>query len=111
MRDSPLAVIRWAELPPTVSAGETGTVTERVAEVGRLRTRLVEFSSNYRADHWCSRGHIVFVLDGSLVTDLADGRRVETPAGTGFQVGDGGPGHRSSARSGAKVFIVDQIDP
>jgi hypothetical protein len=70
---------------------------------------LVEFSANYRADHWCSRGHIVFVLEGSLVTDLADGRRVETPAGTGFQVGDGEPGHRSSARSGAKVFIVDQI--
>ena len=32
----------------TVSAGETGTVAERVAAVGGLRTRLVEFSSNYR---------------------------------------------------------------
>jgi len=62
-----------------------------------------------RANHWCSRGHIVFVLEGSLVTDLADGRRVETPAGTGFQVGDGEPAHRSSAVAGATVFIVDQM--
>jgi hypothetical protein len=109
MSDNPFAVIRWSELSPVITTGETGTVTERVAEVGGLRTRLVEFSANYRANHWCSRGHIVFVLEGTLVTDLADGRRVETPAGTGFQVGDGEPAHRSSADSGATVFIVDQM--
>jgi hypothetical protein len=67
MRDTPFAVIRWSELSPTITAGETGTATERVAEVGGVRTRLVDFSANYRANHWCSRGHIVFVLEGSLV--------------------------------------------
>jgi len=70
---------------------------------------LAEFSANYRANHWCSRGHIVFVLQGNLVTGLADDRRVETPAGTGFQVGDAESAHRSSAVSGATVFIVDQM--
>ena len=45
MRDTPFAVIRWSELSPTITAGEAGTVTERVAEVGGLRTRLVDFST------------------------------------------------------------------
>jgi len=42
------------------------------------------------------------------VTDLADGRRVRNAGGTGFS-GDGEPAHRSSAVTGATVFIVDQV--
>jgi hypothetical protein len=81
MSDNPFAVIRWSELSPTITTGDTGTVTERVAEVEGLRTRLVKFSANYRANHWCSRGHVVFVVEGTLVTDLADGRRLRDASG------------------------------
>jgi len=109
MRHTPFSVVRWSELSPTLTAGETGTATQRLAEVGGLRTRLVEFSAHYRADHWCSQGHLVFVASGSLVTELEDGRRFETPAGSGFQVGDGKPAHRSSTVGGATVFIVDSV--
>jgi hypothetical protein len=58
------------------------------------------------ADHWCAKGHIVFCLEGELVTELKDGRRFTLGPGTSYQVADNAESHRSSTRGGAKVFIV-----
>jgi len=38
-------------------------------------------SPGYLADHWCSKGHILYVLDGVLHTELEDGRNVTLTAG------------------------------
>ncbi len=35
----------------------------------------------YLADHRCDRGHILYVLEGSLVSELKDGRRFTLSAG------------------------------
>ena len=56
--------------------GETGTARWRTRQFGDIRVRVVEYSPGYLADHWCSKGHILFVLDGVLHTELEDGRRV-----------------------------------
>jgi hypothetical protein len=50
---------------------------------------------------------VLLVLEGELETELEDGRRFVLRAGTSYQVADGREGHRSSTRTGARLFIVD----
>jgi hypothetical protein len=68
---------------------------------------MVEYSANYRADHWCTKGHIVLCIAGELRTELADGRVYSLRPGTSYQVADGVDAHRSSSAAGATLFIVD----
>ena len=103
----PFAATDWEQVPASEIEGERGTARQRTVEAGNLRLRMVEFSPGYRADHWCPRGHVVLVLEGALTTELKDGRRFESPAGTSFQVADGDGFHLVSTAAGAKVFIVD----
>jgi quercetin dioxygenase-like cupin family protein len=103
----PYTHIDWAELKPTEQAGTTGKVTSRMVETGNLRIRTLEFSPGYMADHWCERGHVVYVLDGEVVHETSDGKMSVLTAGQSYAVSDGAPGHRTFTRSGAKVFILD----
>lgn len=50
-------------------------------QAGNVRVRLATYSPGYVADHWCSRGHILFVLEGVLVTELRDGRTFRLTSG------------------------------
>jgi hypothetical protein len=69
---------------------------------------MVEYTPGYLADHWCDRGHVLLVLEGELVSELRDGRSSTLTAGMSYQVSDfGDPAHRSSTKTGAKLFIVD----
>ena len=96
------------KVPPTVHPGETGEAAWRSFAVGDLRVRLVEYSRGYLADHWCERGHVLFVLEGELVTELRDGRTIRLTPGMSYQVSDkGDAAHRSATATGAKLFIVD----
>jgi hypothetical protein len=77
-------------------------------ELGDVRVRQVEYSAGYLADHWCERGHILFVLEGELITELKDGRTFRLVRGMSYQVSDfGDAAHRSSTDTGAKLFIID----
>lgn len=97
----------WAEVPVDRHAGEVGEALWRTLDFGGVRVRRVDYSVGYVADHWCHKGHILFVLTGQLVTALDDGRVVVTPAGSSYQVADGRQAHRSSAPAGASLLIVD----
>jgi quercetin dioxygenase-like cupin family protein len=68
---------------------------------------MVEYSAGYKADHWCSKGHILLVLEGELRTELEDGRVTVLKPGQSYQVADGAEPHRSSTAAGARLFIVD----
>ena len=68
---------------------------------------MVQYSAGYRADHWCSKGHILLCLQGELHTELQDGRRFVLHPGMSYQVADGAEPHRSSTEPGATLFIVD----
>ena len=104
----PFTVTDWSSVDATVHPGTTGQAIWRTLNVGDVRIRQVEYSPGYLADHWCERGHILYVLEGVLETELRDGRRFTLRAGEGFQVSDGGDAaHRSSTSTGAKLFIVD----
>jgi hypothetical protein len=97
----------WGTVPTTEHAGETGMAIWRTLETGNIRVRMVDYTPGYRADHWCSRGHVLLVLAGELVTELADGRRIVLPAGSSYEVAENAEPHRSETSTGAKLFIVD----
>jgi hypothetical protein len=76
--------------------------------IGDLRVRMVEYSQGYLADHWCDRGHVLYVVSGELDTELRDGRKFKLLPGMSYQVSDfGDAAHRSSTITGATLFIVD----
>jgi hypothetical protein len=103
----PFATVDWATIEPTVHPGERGVAHWRTQHAGDIRLRVVEYSPGYCADHWCAKGHILFVLDGLLDTELADGRTVRLTAGMSYQVADDSMPHRSTTTDGARLFIVD----
>ena len=107
MSDIPFGTTDWSAVPLTEHKGETGVATWRTRDFGGIRVRMVEYSPGYMADHWCSKGHILLVLDGELDTELEDGRRVTLKSGQSYQVADGAEPHRSRTAKGAKLFIVD----
>jgi len=103
----PFGVTDWSTVPATEHPGETGVAYWRTVEQGNIRVRLVVYSPGYLADHWCSRGHVLYVLAGELVTELKDGRRFTLLPGQSYQVADDEEPHRSRTESGATLFIVD----
>ena len=100
-------VTDWNVVPTTEHPGETGVARWRTVEQGNIRVRIVEYSPGYLADHWCSRGHVLYVLAGELVTELKDGRRFTLLPGQSYQVADDEEPHRSRTAHGATLFIVD----
>ena len=107
MTDIPFGTTDWSSVEATEHKGETGVATWRTRTFGGIRVRLVEYSPGYRADHWCSKGHILLCLEGELHTELADGRTFVLTPGVSYQVADNAEPHRSSTVAGAKLFIVD----
>ncbi len=71
------------------------------------RLRLVEFLSGFSDPNWCLKGHVVFVIEGTLESEYADGvsRR---EAGQAFIVPPGVK-HRSRnpGAAPARLLIVD----
>ena len=104
----PFTVTDWSKIEPTRHPGVTGEALWRTFNVGDLRVRMVEYSAGYLADHWCDRGHVLYVLEGELVSELKDGRKFTLSAGMSYQVSDfGDAAHRSFTATGVKLFIVD----
>ncbi len=107
MSDIPFGTTDWSTIEPTEHRGERGTATWRTRRFGAIRVRMVQYSAGYRADHWCSKGHILLCLQGELHTELQDGRHFVLRPGMSYQVADGAEPHRSATESGATLFIVD----
>jgi len=103
----PFTVTDWSRVPATEHAGTTGLALWRTLEIGDVRIRLVEYSPGYLADHWCERGHILYVVEGELQTELQGLETVTLRPGMSYEVSDHRSSHRSSTKTGAKLFIVD----
>ena len=97
----------WDAIEATEHAGVTGRALWRTKQFGGLRLRMVDYSAGYLADHWCERGHVLLVLEGSLATELRDGSVVQLVAGQSYEVANNVDPHRSSTTTGARLFIVD----
>lgn len=82
--DVPFTVTDWSRVPVTEHKGDHGVATWRTFEQGSIRVRLVEYSPGYVADHWCQRGHVLYVLKGELLTELANGEQHTLRAGMSY---------------------------
>lgn len=105
--DIPFGTTNWSQIDRTEHRGESGIAYWRSQHFGDIRVRMVEYTPGYRADHWCSKGHILLCLSGELHTLLEDGRTFTLKPGMSYHVADGAEPHRSSTEMGATLFIVD----
>ncbi len=103
----PFDTIDWDQVQETLHPGDTGTAHWQTRHLGDVRIRRVRYSPGYTADHWCTKGHVLLCVEGSLRTDLADGRRTTLRPGDCYTVGDDSEPHRSSTVTGATLFVVD----
>lgn len=103
----PFQSVDWNAVAKIEHRGETGTSWWQTLEFPGLRVRIVEYSAGYVADHWCSKGHIVQCLSGEFVTEQKGGERVTLTEGMTYVVSDDLSSHRSVAKTGAKLLIID----
>ena len=104
----PIGAIDWSDVPAVTGPGETGTQTVRTRELGDIKLRLVAYSAGYCADHWCAKGHLVYVVDGHLTLEHEDGTQFALGPGMSWHAPDqAGPPHRVVTERGATIFIVD----
>ena len=107
MSGIPFETTDWQGVEAQEVPGLTGTSHWRSRTFGDINVHLAEYSPGYAADHWCEKGHILLVLEGTLHTRLADGREFVLTPGMTYQVEDGSTPHRSSTQTGVRLFIVD----
>ena len=104
----PVGITDWSELTASVHPGESGTATMRTHQLGDIQLRLVDYSTDYVADHWCHKGHIVFVVAGQLTIEHQNSVTYALTQGNSYHVSDDdGPPHRVLSEGGATIFIVD----
>jgi quercetin dioxygenase-like cupin family protein len=103
----PFETTDWAEVETIEHPGETGRAVWRTRQFGDIRVRMIEYSAGYRADHWCSKGHVLLCLEGELTVELQGGGNAVLKPGMSYQVSDGAEPHRSCTETGARLFIVD----
>ena len=103
----PFQTLNWSSIPKEEHKGETGVAYWQTQMMNDIRVRMVEYSPGYKADHWCSKGHIIFCTEGEMQTELEDGRILILSKGMCYFVGDNCEAHRSNTETGCKLFIVD----
>lgn len=108
MKTIPFETIDWSIIQKTEHKGETGTAYWQTIQLEGLRIRVVEYSANYLADHWCTKGHIIYCLEGEMVSELKDGSKSRLKKGMSYHVTDDNNNpHRSNTANGCKLFIID----
>lgn len=103
----PFQTIDWATISKTEHKGETGIAYWQTVQFQGLRIRIVEYSAGYLADHWCQKGHVVYCLDGEVITEQEDGSKSVLTTGMSYIVSDDLSSHRSVTNNGVKLMIID----
>lgn len=103
----PFQTIDWTSIDAVEHKGETGVAFWQTRQLGGLRIRLVTYSKGYMADHWCQKGHIVHCLEGSFISELSSGEKIELVQGETYVVSDNLSSHRSVTVDGVKLLIID----
>jgi hypothetical protein len=99
--------IDWTTIERVAYKGETGTAFWQTKMFGGLRVRRVEYSENYVANHWCKKGHIVHCLEGEFVSEMENGENFVLTKGMSYVVSDEMSSHKSVAKNGVKLLIID----
>ncbi len=103
----PFQTIDWCAITKTEHPGVHGVATWQTIQFPGLRIRLVHYSADYQADHWCEKGHVVHCLEGEFVSELHTGEKFVLTKGQSYIVSDGLSSHRSNSAEGAMLLILD----
>lgn len=107
IKQFPFQTINWLQIAAEEHSGTTGTAIWKIFNMGNIRVRMVEYSADYIADHWCNKGHIIYCIKGEMTTKLEDGREFILSEGMSYHVGDNSNAHCSTSKNGCLLFIVD----
>lgn len=107
MNGIPFQAINWNEIEKTEHKGESGKAYWQILQFGTIRIRLVEYSANYFANHWCQKGHIVHCVEGEFTSELETGEKFDLTKGMSYIVSDNMSSHRSFTTKGVKLLIID----
>lgn len=107
MHNIPFTTIDWASVDKVEHKGATATSFWQTVQFSGLRVRIVEYEAGYLADHWCSKGHIVYCLEGEFVSELATGETISLKEGMSYVVSDELSSHRSRSAGGVRLLIID----
>lgn len=99
--------INWEDIEKVEYPGVTGVAYWQTIQLQGLRIRVVEYTANYLADHWCRKGHIVHCLEGDFINELETGEKQCIATGMSYIVSDKMSSHRSYSKNGAKILVVD----
>ena len=104
---SPYSLIDWDDVLITKHSGETGFAYQRSCETGNVRLRLVEYSPGFKSDHWCCRGHVIYLLDGQINFEFRDGSEIMLIKGMSCCFSDSKAiAHKPCTETGAFLLIV-----
>jgi quercetin dioxygenase-like cupin family protein len=103
----PFQVIDWSQIETHIHKGENAHSASKTLQYSGLRVRLIQYEPGYLADHWCSKGHIVYCLDGEFISEMNNGDRYTLTAGMTYIVSDEMSLHRSTTSTGVKLLIID----
>ena len=103
----PFSLTDFTTVVPEIHKGITGWAEWRIIQRDAVRIRLVTYSPEYLADHWCSKGHIIYCVEGEMETELANGSKHHLTKGLLYTVGDNSDAHRTYSKGGCTLFIVD----
>jgi len=100
--------IDWRKIEPTEYKGQRGTSFWRTIESIDIRLRIIDYSADFQLDHFCNKGHIIFVLKGKLHFELKNGNAFNLSEGNSLILGDGEiNAHNINTEVETKVFIID----
>ncbi|MES2568120.1 MAG: DHCW motif cupin fold protein [Bacteroidota bacterium] len=103
----PFKDVDWTKIEKTEHKGESGTSYWQTIQFEGLRIRIVEYSENYMADHWCQKGHIVHCLEGEFESEMQTGQKIILRKGMSYVVSDDMSSHRSITKQEVKLLIID----
>lgn len=103
----PFQVIQWDNIPKEEHAGKESVSVWQTVQFPGLRIRLVEYKPGYIADHWCEKGHVVYCLEGSFLSELKSGESFYLYKNMSYVVSDDLSSHRSFTKEGVKLLIID----
>ncbi len=104
----PFQAIDWQQIAPTQHKGDSGLAFWQTLQYSGLRVRIVTYTPQYLADHWCQKGHIVHCLEGEFISEMEDGTLYRLTKGMTYIVSDDLSSHRSiTGTEGVTLLIID----
>lgn len=99
--------IDWKKLPEEKTGGISGFALSKTQKTDKMQIRFIRFSGNYEADHWCTKGHLIFVRKGVLFIDFQNGDLFKIEEGNSCVLGENKVPHKARTKNPAEIWIID----